>query len=132
MMNQYFTGRRDFLRTMTALGAVATLLAMDRTTLTAAFKVLERRGLVESLADRHDCRNRRLRLSPAGRDLLKRAVPVWRAEHDALDAALAGQGIALASRFLVDRDLAAGRLVQPVAQTQAAGAMIDADDQGGA
>ncbi len=33
----------------------------------------------------------------------------------ALDAALAGQGIALASRFLVDRDLAAGRLVQVVA-----------------
>ncbi|WP_432256291.1 LysR substrate-binding domain-containing protein [Limimaricola sp. AA108-03] len=31
-----------------------------------------------------------------------------------LDAALAGQGIALASRFLVQRDLDAGRLVQPV------------------
>lgn len=32
-----------------------------------------------------------------------------------LDAALAGQGIALASRFLVQRDLDAGRLVQPIA-----------------
>ena len=32
----------------------------------------------------------------------------------ALDAALAGQGIALASRFLVQRDLTAGRLVQPI------------------
>lgn len=32
----------------------------------------------------------------------------------ALDAALAGQGIALASRFLVQRDLAAGRLIQPI------------------
>ncbi|WP_420324684.1 LysR substrate-binding domain-containing protein [Mameliella sp.] len=32
----------------------------------------------------------------------------------ALDAALAGQGIALASRFLVQRDLKAGRLVQPL------------------
>ena len=31
-----------------------------------------------------------------------------------LDAALAGQGIALASRFLVARDLAAGRLIRPV------------------
>ena len=31
-----------------------------------------------------------------------------------VEAALAGQGIALASRFLVARDLAAGRLVQPV------------------
>ncbi len=32
----------------------------------------------------------------------------------ALDAALAGQGVALASRFLVARDLSAGRLVQPI------------------
>ena len=32
----------------------------------------------------------------------------------ALDAALAGQGIALASRFLVQRDLTARRLVQPI------------------
>ncbi|WP_299823170.1 LysR substrate-binding domain-containing protein [uncultured Jannaschia sp.] len=32
-----------------------------------------------------------------------------------LDAALAGQGIALASRFLVQRDLIDGRFVQPVA-----------------
>ncbi|WP_325166438.1 LysR substrate-binding domain-containing protein [Thermohalobaculum xanthum] len=31
-----------------------------------------------------------------------------------LDAALAGQGIALASRFLVQRDLDAGRLIQPI------------------
>jgi LysR family glycine cleavage system transcriptional activator len=32
----------------------------------------------------------------------------------AIDAAIAGQGIALASRFLVAADLAAGRLVQPL------------------
>jgi LysR family glycine cleavage system transcriptional activator len=31
-----------------------------------------------------------------------------------LDAALAGQGVALASQFLVQRDLDAGRLVQPI------------------
>lgn len=34
-----------------------------------------------------------------------------------LDAALAGQGIALASRFLVQRDLNGGRLVQPIDST---------------
>lgn len=33
-----------------------------------------------------------------------------------LDAALSGQGVALASRFLVARELADGRLVQPVAR----------------
>lgn len=32
-----------------------------------------------------------------------------------LDAAMAGQGIALASRFLVTRELSDGRLVQPTA-----------------
>jgi LysR family glycine cleavage system transcriptional activator len=35
----------------------------------------------------------------------------------AIDAAIAGQGIALASRFLVSQDIAAGRLVQAVAPT---------------
>jgi LysR family glycine cleavage system transcriptional activator len=35
----------------------------------------------------------------------------------AIDAALAGQGIALASKFLVESDLAAGRLIQPLSAT---------------
>ncbi|KZB71272.1 MULTISPECIES: LysR substrate-binding domain-containing protein [Thalassospira] len=35
----------------------------------------------------------------------------------AIDAALSGQGIALASRFLVENDLKEGRLVQPFAET---------------
>ena len=69
---------------------LAPFLAMDRTTLTAALKVLERRGLAESLADESDRRNRRLRLSDGGRALLKRAVPLWRAEHDAVDGAVGG------------------------------------------
>lgn len=34
-----------------------------------------------------------------------------------LDAALSGQGVALASRFLVSRELADGRLVQPIAHS---------------
>ncbi|MCX7355883.1 MAG: LysR substrate-binding domain-containing protein [Alphaproteobacteria bacterium] len=35
----------------------------------------------------------------------------------AIDAAISGQGIALVSRFLVEPDLSAGRLVQPIAAT---------------
>ena len=42
------------------LGAVAALLAMDRTTLTAALKPLERRGLVAVSPDPKDRRGRRL------------------------------------------------------------------------
>ncbi|WP_217704081.1 MarR family winged helix-turn-helix transcriptional regulator [Salipiger sp. HF18] len=68
--------------------------AMARPTLPAAFRVLGRRGLGDSPADPPDRRNRRLRLSDDGRALLKRAVPVWRQEHDALDAALAPADLA--------------------------------------
>jgi DNA-binding MarR family transcriptional regulator len=70
------------------MGEVAPFLAMDRTTLTAALKPLARRGLVEVLPDREDARVRRLALTDAGRDLLARALPVWRAEHDAVDRLL--------------------------------------------
>ena len=59
------------------LGAVAALLAMDRTTLTAALKPLERRGLVEIKRDPKDRRGRHLSLTPEGRRLLTRALPIW-------------------------------------------------------
>src|SRR5271170_6349720 len=57
------------------IAAVATLLAMDRTTLTAALKPLERRGLVAVAKDPSDRRSRRLSLTPEGRTLLASAVP---------------------------------------------------------
>lgn len=71
-----------------AMGPVAALLAMDRTTLTAALKPLERRGLVEVSPDPADRRSRILRLSREGRKLLARAVPVWQKTHEALDRLL--------------------------------------------
>jgi DNA-binding MarR family transcriptional regulator len=74
------------------LGALGTFLGMDRTTLTAALKPLERRGLVASVADSEDRRARRLALTDAGRDVLKAAVPVWRATHGAVDAGLGAVG----------------------------------------
>ncbi|GGA20781.1 MAG: MarR family transcriptional regulator [Rhodobacteraceae bacterium] len=67
---------------------LAPFLALDRTTLTAALKVLERRGLVVTAADPADKRTRRLSLTEEGRGLLKQALPAWRAAHDALDADL--------------------------------------------
>jgi len=63
------------------MGEVAALLAMDRTTLTAALKVLESRGLVKVTADAGDRRSRLLALTPKGRGLLARAVPVWKHAH---------------------------------------------------
>jgi len=71
------------------LGSVASLLAMDRTTLTAALKPLERRGLVRIAVDKKDRRSRLLALTAAGRALLAKALPVWIETHDAVDRALA-------------------------------------------
>ncbi|TRL35796.1 MarR family winged helix-turn-helix transcriptional regulator [Rhizobium straminoryzae] len=73
------------------MGSVAQVLDMDRTTLTAALKPLERRGLLESLADPKDARSRLLQLTPEGRALLSRAVPIWRDTHALVDDLL-GEG----------------------------------------
>jgi DNA-binding MarR family transcriptional regulator len=60
------------------MGDVADLLALDRTTLTANLKPLERRGLVRASVDPADKRGRRLALTDEGRDALAAAVPLWR------------------------------------------------------
>ncbi len=73
-----------------AMGPVAQLLAMDRTTLTAALKPLERRGLVAVETDPRDKRSRLLRLTDAGRELLAAALPIWRDTHRELEAGLPG------------------------------------------
>lgn len=65
------------------MGEVAALLAMDRTTLTANLKPLERRGLLRATTDAMDKRGRRLALTPAGRAALAAALPLWeRTEAD--------------------------------------------------
>ena len=75
-----------------SIGNVSSLLAMDRTTLTANLKPLERRGLVTVAADNSDKRTRRLSLTPAGRALLGAAVPVWRRTHAEIAGLLTGSG----------------------------------------
>lgn len=71
-----------------SIGSVADLLAMDRTTLTANLKPLERRGLVAVRVDEADHRSRRLSLTPSGRALLVAAVPIWKRTHAALERQL--------------------------------------------
>jgi len=70
------------------LGSVADLLAMDRTTLTANLKPLERRGLVRIKVDQDDRRSRRLALTADGRALLAEATPIWKRHHAALERQL--------------------------------------------
>ena len=70
------------------MSAVALLLAMDRTTLTAALKPLKRRGLLKVTADPADGRGRLMTLTAKGRKLLARAVPAWKKTHAAVEALL--------------------------------------------
>ncbi len=70
------------------IAAVATLLAMDRTTLTAALKPLERRGMIKVAKDPSDRRGRLLSLTPDGETLLASAVPIWEQTHRAVEALL--------------------------------------------
>jgi DNA-binding MarR family transcriptional regulator len=71
-----------------AIGPVARLLAMDRTTLTAALKPLERQGLVMIEVDAGDRRSRLLILTDRGREALAAALPIWRETHEAIEAGL--------------------------------------------
>lgn len=77
------------------MGAVANLLAMDRTTLTAALKPLERRGLVKVTVDPQDRRGRLMELTPAGRSLLARALPIWQRAHAEIEGRLTDGGAEL-------------------------------------
>jgi DNA-binding MarR family transcriptional regulator len=70
------------------MASVAALLAMDRTTLTAALKPLERRGLVKVKTDANDRRARRMELTAKGGKVLASAVPVWRNVHARIEARL--------------------------------------------
>ena len=70
------------------MAPVAALLAMDRTTLTAALKPLERRGLVEVIRDPADRRGRRLKLTDEGNALLASAMPIWEETHRSIEGAL--------------------------------------------
>ncbi len=73
-----------------SMGSVAALLAMDRTTLTANLKPLERRGLVKIAVDKEDKRSRRLLITAAGRALLSKAFPVWQQAHAETERLITG------------------------------------------
>ena len=76
-----------------SMAPVAALLAMDRTTLTAALKPLERRGLVAVSVDPNDRRGRLLRLTAEGRALLRNAVPIWERTHKEAERLIDGDAL---------------------------------------
>ncbi|MFN3505998.1 MAG: MarR family winged helix-turn-helix transcriptional regulator [Allorhizobium sp.] len=82
------------------MGPVARLLAMDRTTLTAALKPLSARGWVLVEPDPKDRRGKRLRLTPAGSAALASAVPIWKEVHAAIEAAMSSNADVLRQGLL--------------------------------
>lgn len=72
------------------MGPVAALLAMDQTTLTAALKPLQRRGWVDVTQNPKDRRGKLLSLTPEGKAVLAKALPIWESTHAALEEKLPG------------------------------------------
>ncbi|HEY0927711.1 MarR family transcriptional regulator [Brevundimonas sp.] len=70
------------------ISQVAETLAMDRSTVTANLKPLERSGAVVATIDPDDRRGRRVGLTEAGQALLARAKPLWVETHRQLEADL--------------------------------------------
>jgi len=68
------------------MARVTALLGMDRTTLTAALKVLERRGLAKITVSAGDKRGRDLALTESGHALLLDAYPVWKRTQAATES----------------------------------------------
>lgn len=68
------------------LSELAQFLAMDQTTVTAAVRTLERKGHLLLVTDEGDRRVRRPRLTHAGRAVVIQAIPLWKAEHGAVQA----------------------------------------------
>ncbi len=69
-----------------SLQALAAELVLDRTTLGRNLRPLERDGLVASESDPADRRVRRILVTAAGTDLIRRAMPAWEAAQAAFEA----------------------------------------------
>lgn len=82
------------------LGELAEFLAMDATTMTAAAKTLEKRGLLQLVADQTDARARRPVLTDLGRAQVAEAAPLWRQEHAKLQAEMVNTDTAALAKIL--------------------------------
>ena len=87
------------------VGSVAELLGMDRTTLTAAARVLVRRDLMAVRTEPEDRRSKVLVLTAEGRRVLAEAAPIWEREHGALEEELGSAGPNLSRAKAMRRDL---------------------------
>ncbi len=86
-------GQFSMLALIAGFGSVriqtlADRLAMDRTTVTAALKPLQRRKLVRVDAGTDDARARDATLTREGERLLAKAIPIWQSKQDEIASRL--------------------------------------------
>ena len=84
-----------------AINELATLMAMDRTTMGRALRPLEREGLVV-IGPGRDGRTRALTLTETGRARLRQAAPLWREAQAAFEGHYGAQE-AVALRAAMER-----------------------------
>jgi DNA-binding MarR family transcriptional regulator len=78
-----------------SMQTLAEHLSMDRTTLTAALKPLERRALVSVRPDDLDRRGRNVNLTDEGIKLLRNAVPLWKKMQHRITREMGASGLAV-------------------------------------
>lgn len=78
--------------------ALGERLGMDRTTVTAALKPLQRRGLLDVAVAQEDQRGRAVRLTQEGSDLLVLAIPRWEELQADIANQLGGESMSQALR----------------------------------
>jgi DNA-binding MarR family transcriptional regulator len=74
-----------------SVGELASLLIVDRTTLPANIKPLQRLGLLAVRVDEDDARSRRIQLTPRGNDVTKAAFPIWQKVNAGIERSVGGK-----------------------------------------
>jgi DNA-binding MarR family transcriptional regulator len=105
------------LRGSLTVTELAEAVVIDRTTLTRSLLLLEQRGWVRSTAG-EDLRMREINLTPSGREVLRRAIPLWEKAQALVRTSLGG---GLADRIVADFASTVGKmkaLEQPVLEDE--------------
>lgn len=84
-----------------AMGALAEVLSIDRTTLSRSLRLLQKERMI-TISRRSEMRQRFLELTPAGEKALQHSLPLWREAHAKFVAAL-GPDYWLAMRSELER-----------------------------
>ncbi len=81
---------------------LAEVVGLERTTLGRNMRPLEQAGLVESVASEVDARERVVKVSRSGDQVMERAAPLWRKAQQAIEHRLGKDRVLLLREILVE------------------------------